>query len=78
VPTRQPRLRQPTHPGLTDPEVLVLETIIRSGTQLRAGLVERTGLLPGAVDAILERLVQLDYVSRTGAHYQGVARPHSP
>jgi circadian clock protein KaiC len=78
VPTRQLRLRQTTHPGLTDAEILVLETIIRSGTQLRAGLVERTGLAAGAVDAILARLIQLDYVSRTGAHYQGVARPPSP
>jgi circadian clock protein KaiC len=78
VPTRQLRLRQATHPGLTDPEILVLETIIRSGTQLRVGLVERTGLAAGAVDAILARLIQLDYVSRTGARYQGVARPPSP
>ena len=78
VPTRQLRIRPATHPGLTEQEVLVLETILRSGTQLRAGIMERTGLLPGAVDAILERLIQLDYVSLTGVRYQGVARPPGP
>ncbi len=78
VPTRQLRIPQPSHPGLTEPEVLVLETIIRSGTQLRAGIVERTGLPPSAIDGILERLIQLGYVSRTGARYQGVARPAGP
>ena len=68
----------PSHSGLTDDEVLVLETIIRSGTQLHAGLVARTGLMPDAIDGILERLIQLDYVSRTGFRYQGAARPPSP
>ena len=58
--------------------MLVLETIIRSGTQLHAGLVARTGLPPAAIDAILERLIQLDYISRTGSHYQGTTRPPSP
>jgi circadian clock protein KaiC len=78
TPTRQLRLRAPSHSGLTDDEVLVLETIIRSGTQLHAGLVARTGMPPDAIDAILQRLIQLDYISRTGSHYQGTARPPSP
>jgi DNA-binding MarR family transcriptional regulator len=78
VPSRQLRMREPSHPGLTEQEILVLETIIHSGNQLRAGIVERTGLLPSAIDPILERLIQLDYVSRRGARYQGVARPPSP
>jgi circadian clock protein KaiC len=78
VPSRQLRIREPSHPGLTEQEILVLETIIHSGNQLRAGIVERTGLLPSAIDPILERLIQLDYVTRRGARYQGVARPPSP
>lgn len=78
VPTRQLRIRQPTHPGLTEQEVLALDTIVRLGAQSPAEIVERTGLLPGAVDAILERLVQLHYVSRKGARYLGVARPRGP
>ncbi len=75
VPTRQLRLRQPLYPGLTEPEVLVLETIVRSGAELPAEVVERTGLLPGAVEAILERLAQLRYVARKGPRLVGVARP---
>ena len=47
---------------MTEREVLVLETVIRSGL----------------IEPILERLVQLNYVSRTGARYQGIARPGGP
>jgi circadian clock protein KaiC len=73
VPTRQLRMPQPTHPGLTEQEVVVLETIKRSRALTRAEVVERTGLLAEAVDAILERLIQLSYLSRRGARFQGVA-----
>lgn len=75
VPTRQLRLRQPVPSGLTEQEALVLETIIRSGAELPAEIAERTGLLPDALETILERLVQLQYVTRKGPRVQGVARP---
>jgi len=74
IPTRQLRLRAPL-PGLTDQEVLVLETIVRAGEgQLPVEIAERTGLLPEALEAVLDRLVQLHYVTRRGARVQGVAR----
>jgi hypothetical protein len=30
------------------------------------------------LEPVLERLLQLNYVSRTGARYQAVARPRGP
>jgi len=73
IPTRQLRFRQPLHPGLTEQEMLVLDTVVQSGAELTTEIAERTGLLP-AVKAILERLVQLHYVTRKGSRVQGVVR----
>ncbi|MDQ3427382.1 MAG: AAA family ATPase [Gemmatimonadota bacterium] len=78
IPTRQLRIRQQAHPGLTDQETLVLETIVRAGPQSRNDIVKSIGLLPSAIDLILERLTQLHYVSPKGSRYQGVARPRGP
>jgi len=75
LPTRQLRMRHATHPGLTEQEVLVLETLVRSGAESAADIAEQTGLPPGILGSILERLMQLHYVSRKGNRYQGVARP---
>jgi RecA-superfamily ATPases implicated in signal transduction len=75
VPTRQLRLLPPVHPGLTEHESVVLETIISSGAAQPAELAERTGLLPETIENILERLVQLHYVTRDGPRVMGVARP---
>ncbi|MEO8089233.1 MAG: ATPase domain-containing protein [Gemmatimonadales bacterium] len=78
VPTRQLRTRGLTHAGLTEREVLVLETVIRSGGESPAAIARQTGLNLRLIEPILERLVQLNYVSRTGASYQGIARPGGP
>jgi circadian clock protein KaiC len=78
VPTRPLRTRQLTHAGLTEQEVLVLQTVIRSGGASAAAIARLTGLLPGVIDPILERLIQLNYVRRKGARYQGVAHPSGP
>jgi DNA-binding IclR family transcriptional regulator len=55
--------------------VLVLETIIRFGPDSPARISELTGLPVSDIDGILERLMQLRYVSRKADRYQGVARP---
>ena len=74
MPTRQLRIPPPAHPGLTEQEVLVLEMVIRSGAMSRAEVAKQTGLPPAGVDAILERLGQLRYLSRNGARYTAEAR----
>jgi len=63
---------------LTEREVLVLETVVRSGGESPAAIARQTGLSSRLIEPILERLVQLNYVSRTGTRYQGVARPSGP
>jgi circadian clock protein KaiC len=75
TPTRQLRIPPPSHPGLTEQEVLVLERVIQSGAMSPAEVAEQTGLPPDGIDPILERLVQLHYVSREGARYKAEARP---
>jgi circadian clock protein KaiC len=77
MPTRQLRSRL-TNAGLTEQEVLVLETVIRSGGESPGAIARQTGLSPSVIETILERLVQLSYVTRTGARYQGVARSSGP
>jgi DNA-binding MarR family transcriptional regulator len=78
VPTRQLRTRQLPRAGLTEQEVLVLQTVIRSGGASPAAIARLAGLLPGVIGPILERLVRLNYVHRKGARYQGVAHPSGP
>jgi circadian clock protein KaiC len=78
TPTRQLRTRHLSRAGLTEREMLVLETIIRSGGESLTAIARQTGLSSGLIEPILERLVQLNYVSRTGARYQGIARPGGP
>jgi circadian clock protein KaiC len=75
APTRQLRLPQPTHAGLTENEMLVLEALIRSGAMSPAELAAQTGLARGGLDSILERLVQLHYASRARNRYKAEARP---
>jgi DNA-binding MarR family transcriptional regulator len=77
VPTGRLQRRQPAYPGLTEQEGRVLEILIRSGGESAAAVAEEAGLPPSDLDPILERLTQLDYVSRKGTRYQGVARPSS-
>ncbi len=77
VPTGRLQRRQPAYPGLTEQEGRVLEILIRSGGESAEAIAEESGLPPSDLDPILERLTQLDYVSRKGTRYQGVARPSS-
>jgi circadian clock protein KaiC len=78
MPKRQLRIPPPAHPGLTEQEVLVLEMVIRAEAMSPAEIVKQTGLPPAGLDVILERLVQLHYLSRKGARYEAEARRRSP
>jgi circadian clock protein KaiC len=74
MPKRQFRIPPPPHPGLTEQEVLVLEMVIRAEAMSPAELVKQTGLPPSGIDVILERLVNLHYLSRKGARYEAEPR----
>ena len=74
MPTRQLRIPSPAHPGLTEQEGHVIEMVIRSGAMTPAEVAKQTGLPPNTIVQILERLVQLHYVTRKGARYQAEAR----
>jgi circadian clock protein KaiC len=73
MPTRQLRIPPARYPGLTEQEVLVLEMVIREAMS-PAEVAKHTGLPPGVVEVILERLVQLRHVHRKGARYEAEAR----
>ena len=53
----------------------MLETLIRSRGESPATIAEWTGLVPTTINPILERLIELHYVTRSGDRYKGVARP---
>jgi circadian clock protein KaiC len=74
MPTRQVRIPPPLYPGLTEQEVLVLEMVGRAGAMSPAEIAKQTGLPAGRVDAVLERMVQLHFVSRKGERYEVEAR----
>jgi DNA-binding MarR family transcriptional regulator len=75
MPTRQPRVPQPAHPGLTEPEVLVLQVLIRSGPLTPAEIAKQTGVPPDGVERLLDRLVELLYASHKAGRYTAEARP---
>lgn len=75
APTRQLRIPAPTHPGLTEQEVLVLEMVIRGGPMTPGTVATHTGLPRTVVNEILERLVKQRYMSRKGARFTAEARP---
>jgi circadian clock protein KaiC len=70
MPTRQLRIPPPSHPGLTEQEVLVLELVTRGGTMSPAEVSKQTGLALAAVELILDRLVQLQYANRKSGRYE--------
>ncbi|HEU4681429.1 MAG TPA: ATPase domain-containing protein, partial [Gemmatimonadales bacterium] len=74
TPTRQLRSGPMAYAGLTEPERLVLETVIRLDTGSPAAIARQTGLTKTQLGPILERLLQLNFVTRKGDTYQGVAR----
>ncbi|MEP6474207.1 MAG: hypothetical protein ABJC74_10820, partial [Gemmatimonadota bacterium] len=75
APTRQPR-RPDYYPGLTEQEVMVLETLIRFGSVSVKSIADSTGLAAGGLAPILARLTVLEYISHKGARYEPVARPN--
>ncbi|HKV74130.1 MAG TPA: ATPase domain-containing protein [Gemmatimonadales bacterium] len=78
MPTRQLRIPPPSHPGLMEQEVLVLELVIRAGGMSPVEVARQTGLTRSGIDLILERLVQLKYVSHKGTRFQAEARIRTP
>lgn len=74
MPTRQLRVPPLPYPGLTEPEVMVVEVTIRSGAMTLPQIAKQVGMSTARVAAILERLIALDYVARKGARYKAVAR----
>jgi circadian clock protein KaiC len=78
MPTRQLRIPPPRHPGLTEQEVLVLEMVVRVGAMSPADVAKQTGLPADGIEVILERLVQLHYVSRKGGRYEAESRSRGP
>lgn len=75
MPTRQARIPAPQHPGLTEQEVLVLDTVIRSGKLSAKDVSKHTALVAESIEPILGRLVQLRYLSRNGTRYSAEVRP---
>jgi circadian clock protein KaiC len=75
MPSRQPRVPQPAHPGLTDPEVLVLEVLIRSGPLTPAEIAKLTGVPTEGIERLLDRLVELLYASRKAGRFKAEPRP---
>jgi hypothetical protein len=61
--------------GLTEMEAMVLEVLLRSGASSLAGIEQKTGLPANDLNSILLRLTSLNYVSRKGDRYEGVAHP---
>jgi circadian clock protein KaiC len=76
MPSRQLRVPPPAHPGLTEPEVLVLEVLTRSGPLTPAEIAKQTGLPPKGVERLLDRLVELLYASRQSGRFKAEARPN--
>jgi circadian clock protein KaiC len=74
MPTRQIRIPPPPYPGLTEQELLVLEMVARAETMSPAEVAKQTGLPPDVVGPMLERLLQLRYVSRKGVGYAAEPR----
>jgi circadian clock protein KaiC len=78
MPKRQLRIPPPLYPGLTEQEVLVLEMVIRAGAMSPTEIAKQTGVPAAEVETILERMVQLRFVSRKGKSYEAEARRRAP
>ena len=68
------------HPGLTDTESTVLETLVRLGNPSHDLLAERSGLSPAELTRMLRRLEALGYAIVTredGDGYRAVAQVHA-
>ncbi len=74
MPTRQPRISPPAHPGLTWEESMVLETMVRGGAMSPVELAGLTGLAPAQVTLTLARLQELGYSSNHSGDVKAEAR----
>ncbi len=68
-PIRQLRAPQESFPGLTVSELQVLEAITLSGPMLTADIVRTTGLGTDVMPGLLGRLLQLEYVEKSGTRF---------
>lgn len=78
MPSRQLRIPAPTHPGLTEQEMLVIEMVSRAGGMSVSEIAKQTGLAPALLDVMLDRLVLLRYASRSGQRFQAEQRSREP
>jgi circadian clock protein KaiC len=74
MPVRHFRSAWPAHPGLTEREVLLLQTLIRTGAVAARQLAALIGSPLADVEGSLDRLLQLRYVVKDGTRYAAVAR----
>jgi circadian clock protein KaiC len=75
MPKPQFRIPGPIYPGLTEPEVLLLEMVTRVGSMSAAEIAKQTEQPANTVKTILERLCQLNFLSHKGARYEAEGRP---
>lgn len=73
MPTRQPRAPLPRHAGLTPNEIQVYEGLSRNGSATVSQTARQAGLSMELTTLALARLVELRYVSRSGARYAAEA-----
>ncbi|HET9603140.1 MAG TPA: ATPase domain-containing protein, partial [Gemmatimonadales bacterium] len=75
MPVRHFRSAWPAHPGLTEREVLLLQTLIRTGAVAARQLAALIGSPLTDVESSLDRLLRLNYVVKDGGQYAAIARP---
>ncbi len=68
--------RQQAYPGLTEREIQVLESLIRLGAVPGKVIEDSTGESSDDLAPILDRLIELDYVSRKRNLFEPLARPN--
>ncbi|MEO7354767.1 MAG: ATPase domain-containing protein [Gemmatimonadales bacterium] len=73
-PIRQLRAPVETFPGLTTSEMQVLEAITTSGPTDSPEIAQTTGLGPDLMPELLDRLVRLEYVTKSGSRFRATAR----
>lgn len=78
MPVRQPVFYDAAHPGLVPQEVMILEAVIRIGPETIETIARKVGLDARVIEPILARLLELNYITREGARYRGVAQPRGP
>lgn len=78
TPELQLRTRLQPYPGLTEQELLVLDTLIKLRGPTAEAITTRTGLAPEPLRIALDRLLELDYAIRVDEDgaivYRAVAR----